>query len=182
MTTLFADKIAANAKNAYEAGEFLNAASLFEQAASQFSTQGDELMTAEMHNNSSVAFLKGGNPRRALDAAVGSDQTFAAAGDVRRQAMALGNIAAAQEELHDFEAARENYSRSAELFKEIGERDLRATVLEHLSALQFRTGKRIEALFSMETAIESKNKLAAKDCLLKSLIGIVRKLAYQDRS
>ncbi len=169
MADLTTDEIVFQAKKAYEEENFLEAARWFSKAVETYSNQADALSAAEMSNNRSVALLKGGDPQQALSAALGTDQVFADANDIRRQAMALGNIASAQEGLHDFAAAQENYRRSADLFKEIGEQELRVYVLERLSALQFRKGKRIEALLSMETALDSKKKLSARDRLFKRL-------------
>jgi len=111
-----------------------------------------------------------------LDAVKGTDQIFAAAGDRKRQAMALGNIAAALDELQYSEEALKHYRQSEELLKEVGEKELRAYVLERISAIQLRSGKRIESLITMEAAIESKPKPSFKDRILKSLVGIARRL------
>ena len=169
----------AQAKNAYESEDFLASADFYQNAAGAYVAAGDALAAAEMKNNASVAFLRAGKPEQALAAVQGTDQTFAQAGDLKRQAMAFGNLASAQEALHQFDPAMENFTRSAEIFKQIGDREMRAYVLERISTLQLRKGKRIESLMTMENAIESKDKLKLKDRVLKGLIGTVKKLSGQ---
>lgn len=68
-----------------------------------------------MANNCSVAYLKAGNAAAALEAVTGTDAIFAEKGDRLRQAMALGNQAAALEGLNQLDAAIGSYNQSAEL-------------------------------------------------------------------
>jgi hypothetical protein len=81
----------------YNRGEYLSAAKLFKVAADGYLSAGDELLAAEMANNCSVAYLKGGNAESALEVVNNTDALFASKGDILRQAMALGNKAAALE-------------------------------------------------------------------------------------
>ena len=67
------------------------------------------LLAAEMSNNESVALLQAGQPGRALEAARGTDALFASASDPKRQAMALGNQAAALDALGRSDEALETY-------------------------------------------------------------------------
>ena len=179
MSETSVDTIIQKAKTAYESEDFQEAARLFEQASIELTQAGKPLDAAEMQNNRSVALLKAGKAAEALAAAQGTDQTFGAAGDVKRQAMALGNIASALEDLNRFDEAMQTYTQSADLFKQIGERELRAYVLERISGLQLRKGKRIESLATKEAAIASKDHLSLTDRILKGLLGIIHKLTGQ---
>jgi len=49
--------------------------------------------------------------------------------------------------------------------------------LQRISTIQLRQGKRIESLVSMDAALEEKRKLSMKDRLLRSLMGIIRRLS-----
>jgi hypothetical protein len=73
-----------------------------------------------MMNNLSVALLKLGRGQAALDAALGTEQVFAGAHDLRREGMAYGNQAAALEALKRWDDALAAYDRSAQLFGEAG--------------------------------------------------------------
>ncbi len=158
------------AQIAYEGEEYREAAQIFEEAARQFSAQEDNLNAAEMLNNQSVSLLKAGDATGAYHAALGTDATFANAGDVKRQAMSLGNQAAALDELKKIDEAFALYQQSADLFKQIGEGELRAYVLQRMSALQMRSGKRLDALVTMQIALDAKPRLSLKDRILKGLM------------
>ena len=158
---------------AYQAEEYATALEGFQAAEQMFAESGDTLSAAETANNRSVVLLKAGRAQEALDAAQGTDQIFAQAGDTRRQAVALSNQAAALEDLHQWQPALELYTRASELFKAAGEKDMRAYVLQRISALQLRTGQHLESLVSMDTALDNKPKLTIKDRILKGLFGKV---------
>ena len=91
--------IARTARISYEAGDYSKAANLFATASIAMRSSGDVLGSAEMDNNYSVALLKAGNAQAALSASQGTEIIFSQAGDLKRQAMALGNQAAALEAL-----------------------------------------------------------------------------------
>ncbi|RPJ49120.1 MAG: hypothetical protein EHM21_07375, partial [Chloroflexi bacterium] len=121
------------AQEAYQAGRYPEAAGLFEQAARQYSQGGDQVNAAEMANNRSVALLQAGDAQGALDVAQGTDEVFARAGDVRRQGLAIGNLAAALEGLHRPDDALQRYRQSADLLKQAGDTDNRARVSKSIS-------------------------------------------------
>jgi tetratricopeptide (TPR) repeat protein len=134
-------QLAEEGKRAFVAGRYAEAASAF-RAASQASSLGrDSLHAAEMDNNLSVSLLKDNKPQEALEAATGTDQTFAMWGDVKKQAMALGNQAAALEALKRLDEALPLYARAADLFDQTGEKDMRALVLKSVAAIRLKQGK-----------------------------------------
>lgn len=170
MTIQNPNELAESGKKAYGVGNYPEAAELFGAAADGFAAQENKLEAAEMRNNQSVASLQAGDAQAAYDAAEGTDATFEDAGDVKRQAMALGNTAAALDGLERFEESEEAYSRSAELFTEVGEDELRANVMQSLSKLQLRTGRQLEAIASMQTGLDNIKKPSIKQRLLKKLL------------
>src|SRR5574337_1132688 len=149
-------KLAETGKQAYEAGEYESAVSAFETAANGYAALNDDINAAEMKNNLSVALLQLGKPREALGAVLGTEQVFARAGDLKRQGMAVGNQAAALESLKLFDEALAAYERSAQIFAEAGEGDLRATVLKSAAALKLKRGKVTESAFKMIGTLEAK--------------------------
>ncbi len=98
------------------------------------------------------------------------------AGDQKRQALALGNQAAALEALGRTKQAIELYERSAELLKTLGENELRSITLQTLSALQLKNKRQFEAMATMQAALASKKKLSAKEHLLKRLLRVTFQL------
>lgn len=165
-------KLVQKAEQAYQSGQFTESAELFQQAASQYSEESNALKAAEMLNNRSVALLRAGNVQGALEASAGTDQVFAQAGDTRRQALALGNQAAALEEANRLDEALTRYWDCSNLLKQIGDEETRVPILKSISALQIRTGRQLEALASMDTALSHKKKLTVQERFLKKLLDV----------
>lgn len=176
-TPLTPQELTTQAQSAYEAEEFQQSARLFGEVAALYQQLEEDVLAAEAFNNQSVALLKAGDAKGALAAAEGTDQVFAAIGDQRRQAMALGNMAAALEDLKERERAMDLYRQSAALFEKIGETDLRALVLQRISAIQLQQGKRVEALASMQDGLAHKKSLSFTDRILKGLLRLIGKLS-----
>ena len=169
-------QIAENGKTQYQREDYAQAAELFGLAAVGFTTAGESLNAAEMANNRSVALLRHGNAEAALEAVGETDRVFAGAGDTKRQAMALGNRAAALAGLGRAADAEEAYWESARLLGEIGERDLRASVLQAISKLQLKEGRYTEALASMDSGLEGVQRLSFSKRLVRRLIKIPMKM------
>lgn len=170
------ERLAQQGKERYEQAEYLEAAGLFDQARLGFQAAGSAQSAAEMANNRSVALLQAGEAQAALDAVGDSPEQFAAAGDARRQAMALGNRAAALAALDRKGEAEQTYWESARLLGELGETDLRASVLQSISRLQLRGGRYMEALASMDAGLETVQKPSLTQRLLKRLVRIPKNL------
>jgi tetratricopeptide (TPR) repeat protein len=102
----------------------------------------------------------------------GTAAIFAAANDLRRQGMALGNRAAALEALERPEEAIEAYQQSADVLEQAGEDQLRANVMNSLSMLQFRSGRQLQALASMQNGLEGVKKPSPRQKFLKQLVNI----------
>jgi tetratricopeptide (TPR) repeat protein len=153
----------------YNRAQYLEAALHFKAASEGFLSSGEEVSAAEMANNCSVAYLKGGNAELALDAVMGTDVIFAQHGETLRQAMAFGNQAAALEGLNQLDKAVSLYNQSAELLKELGEAELRAYVLQSVSAIQLRQGQFLEAYTTMGVGVMGLDKPNLSQKILKSL-------------
>jgi len=170
------EQIITQAKSAYQDEDYPHAAELFKSAQDLYESSGDRPNAAEMANNRSVTLLKGGDPNGALQAVEGTDEIFAQAGDVKKQAMALANKAAALEGLKKLTEALQLYEQSSDLLKQIGEKELRAYVLKSISAIQLRQGNRLEAVASMDAALDNKPNPGVKDRFVKRLIQWVYRL------
>jgi hypothetical protein len=88
------------------------------------------------------------------------------------QAMAIGNQAAALAELDRFDEAENAYLKSATMLREIGELDLRLHVMQSLSAMQLKMGRRLEAYASMYAGVDIISQPTPKQRLLKYLMQI----------
>ncbi len=175
MEILTPEQLAQEGQKKYQNGDYLAAAQSFEGAASGYRDQDDPLNAAEMENNRSVALLQAKDAPGALQAALDTDKVFAAAGDKRRQALALGNQAAALAALNRLDEAEAAYIQSGDLLKELGETDLRASVMQSLSQIQLRTGRQLEALATMQAGVTGVKKPSLRQRFLKRLLEIPSK-------
>jgi len=153
---------------------FTAAAEYFRQASEVYAAGGTAIKSAEMKNNLSVALLQAGQPRAALDAALGTDEVFEKEKDIKLQAMALGNQAAALDELKRFDEAIEKYERSADLFGQIDEGDLRAMVMKSSAAIKLKTGKVTESAFKMMGSLDVKKNPGIFERILKFFMRFIK--------
>lgn len=160
------------AEKVYKSGRYTEAATLFLQARTLFQETGDPIRAAETANNASVALLQAGNPLAALEACQDTEQVFEQVGDLRKQAIALGNQASALDALNRLEEALARYQHCSDLLKKSGEEETRAYVLKNISSLQIRTGHQLEALASMDAALQKKKSLSFQERVLKKLLRI----------
>lgn len=167
-------------KAAYKRGDYPAAAKAFEAAAAGYEAQGDVLTAAEMKNNACVAYLQAEEAEAALAAVDGTAAVFAAAGDLKRQGMALGNYAAALEALDRIDEAFDAYEQSAQVLEQAGEDQLRLKVFQSLSELQLRTGRQLQALASMQAGLESTKHLSPQQRMLKRLLDIPFKMLNKE--
>lgn len=172
--TLDPAQLESKGKRAFEERKFDEAAEFFKQAAYGYSLGRAGLQAAEMQNNLSVALLQAGKPSEALNAALGTDDIFAGANDVKRQAMALGNQAAALEGLHRYDEAIEKYERSADLFGQVDEGDLRAMVMKSAAAIKLKTGKITESAFKMMGSLDVKKNPGFFERILKFFLRFIK--------
>lgn len=174
--TLTPQQIAKEAQSAYKMGDYASAAQSYAAARQSYLAANDPLMAAEMANNLSVALLQAGDPQGAWQAVEGTAILFSQAGDRKRQALALGNQAAALEALQRPEEAEQAYWLSAEILKDLGETDLRLSVMQSISAMQLRSGRQLQAVATMQAGIENIEKPTPKQRLLKRLLNVPMKM------
>jgi tetratricopeptide (TPR) repeat protein len=166
------------ARSGFNSGDFKNAAALYEEAARLYISQGDDLTGAEMLNNSSVSLLQTGkhdDQISALRLAKGTDEIFAKAGDLKSQAMAIGNQASALDALKKYAEATILYQQAADIFTNLGENELLSYILKNQALVFFRQGKIIQAAYKMHTvfiAIKSFRHLSIGESLYKMLLDI----------
>ncbi len=145
----------------------------FKQALAGYQSNNEILFAAEVANNLSVCYLKSGKSQQALDVVSGTDQVFASANDIKHQAIALANQAAALEGLRKFDQALEKYEESSRLFKETGTNlEERVMVLQSLSELHMKMGHQLDAMATMQIALSYKKKPSFIERFLKKLLKI----------
>ena len=168
------DQLAGQGKLAFDNKNFIEASEYFRKSAEAYAAAGDGLMSAEMLNNTSVALLQAGKPQPALDAAMGTELVFEAAKDIRRQGMALGNQASALDGLNRYGEAIAAYERSAELFAQAGEGDLRAMVMKSAAAIKLKTGRISESAFKMMGSLDVKDNPTFFERILKFFLRFIK--------
>ena len=157
-------------KRAFASGKYIEAANAFREASSGYSLGRDGLHAAEMDNNLSVSLLKANKPQEAFDAANGTDKTFETWGDKSKQAMALGNQAAALDELKRYDEALDLYTRAASIFAETREGDMRSLVLKSAAAIRLKQGKLNDTAMEMLGSLGAVEKPSLLQRFLKFLL------------
>jgi tetratricopeptide (TPR) repeat protein len=168
-------KLTEDGKLAFEAGNYESALRTFESVADGYAALNDEANAAEMKNNVSVTLLKLDKAQEALDACLGTEAVFEKIHDLKRQGMAIGNQASALEALKRFDEALAAYERSAQIFGDAGEGDLRSMVLKSAAAIKLKRGKVTDSAFKMIGSLEAKDKPSLFDRILRSLLRIVQR-------
>ena len=174
MTTPDPAQLDAQGKRAFENKNFNEAANYFQQAAEGYALHQKPLLAAEMMNNASVAFLQADKSIEALNAALNTDEIFAGGNDIKKQAMALGNQAAALESLSRYDEAIAKYEQSSKLFNEINEGDLSAMVLKSSAAIKLKTGKVTDSAFRMIGSLEAKENPTFFERILKFFLRFIK--------
>ena len=171
-----AKSLADRATQKYADGEFVAAADLFSQAAQAYRNAQDELNAAEMKNNESVALLKGGKAKEALQATDGTEAVFQQAGDLKRQGIAVANRAAALEGLKQLNEAVAEYNRAADLFEQAGEGDMHSMVRKATAELFLKRGYITNSQMDILDSIRLPEKPTFAQRILKFLmrIGLLR--------
>jgi tetratricopeptide (TPR) repeat protein len=168
--TLSPREIVDRAKQKYQAGDYLQAAQEFAEAASVYASTGDALMSAEMKNNKSVALLLVREAQAALEAIEGTEKIFADSEDFRRQGMALANQATALQTLKRLKDSMEYYQRAGVALEKAGEGDLRADVMQQLSMLYLRRLKFYDAVITLQSGLAGVKNPNLKQRLMKKIL------------
>ncbi len=164
--------MAEEGKAAFESARYEAASDLFAKAAQGYAEAGDKVNEAELKNNLSVALLKLKRNQGALEAALGTEAVFSGIGDAKRQGMALGNQASALESLGRLEEALGAYERSAQIFAEAGEGDLRSLVLKAAAGIRLKQGKLTDSGLRMIGALEAKRHPSIFERVLRFLVRV----------
>ena len=154
----------------FQAKKYSLAADSFSRAIDGAHEAGQQTEEAELRNNLSVTLLMLGQAKQAFEAAQGTDKVFEAHGDVKRQAMALGNMAQALEEQKDYAQALALYDQAIELLKGKEYQEIRAMLLRRKALVQGRTGDVYQAVASMDTSIAEKPRLDVKEKLFQKIL------------
>ncbi len=168
--------LADQGKQEYEQGSYLTAADLFSQAAMAYASAKDELNAAEMKNNQSVALLRAGKSKEALQATEGTEAIFQKAGDLKRQGIAVSNRAAALEGLKQWKEALAEYDRAASIFEQIGEGDMHSIVRKAAANLNLKRGHITDSQMDVYDSLRLVKKPTLSQRMMKFLmrIGLIK--------
>jgi len=168
--------LAEKGKTEYEKGNFSVAGGLFSQAAQAYESANDPLNAAEMKNNQSVALLKAGKAREALQATEGTEDIFANANDRRRQGIAVSNRAAALEGLKQWRDALFEYERAASIFEQAGEGDMHSVVRKASANIHLKFGRISDSQMDVYDSLRLVEKPTLTQRMMKFLlrIGLIR--------
>jgi len=164
------------AESNYIEKKYSEAAQNYLELANESYLAGNEAEQAELKNNASVAFLLAGNCQAAYESSFQTELVFLKSGNLKFAGMSLGNQAAALEELGRNKEALTLFEKGAQVLKEAGENDLRAYILKRISVIKLKQGQHLEALATMDAALDNVNSLSKKERFLKRLSNFVFKL------
>ncbi|MEZ0395464.1 MAG: hypothetical protein ABWK53_03395 [Anaerolineales bacterium] len=170
MTSLPPEQLADEARRLYQGGDFTAAAEAYGRAAEAYAARPDALMAAEMRNNQAVSLLQARQPQAALAAVQGTDLVFEQAGDLKRQGMALANLAGALEALKRRKEAMECYRRAADVLEKADEGDLRVEIMQLLAMDYLRRGKFFDAVLALQSGMAGVKNPTPRQKLFKKLL------------
>jgi tetratricopeptide (TPR) repeat protein len=164
--------IAQEALQAYEQGALDQAIDLFEQSQLAYTAAGQPLKAAEMANNLSVTLVQVGRHQAAIEALEGTLDIFHEHGDLTKAAQSLGNEAAAYEGLGDWEKAESLYQQAAERFAQIDDQESQHYTLQALSRVRLRQGRAMEAVSTMQGALETSVKPSWRTRVARKILSL----------
>jgi tetratricopeptide (TPR) repeat protein len=168
--------LAERGKQEYGKGSYLAAADLFSQAALAYTSAQDSLNAAEMKNNESVAWLRAGKAKEALQATEGTETVFQQAGDLKRQGIAISNRAAALEALKQWKDALAEYDRAASLFEQVGAGDMHSIVRKAAADIHLKHGHIADSQMDVYDSLRLVEKPTFTQRIMKFLmrIGLIK--------
>jgi tetratricopeptide (TPR) repeat protein len=165
-------RVAEEALNAYKRERFEDAAKLFQEAQEAYTTAGDQSLAAEMANNLSVTLVQMKEYANALKILEGTFEVFVEQGDLMKAAQALGNKAAAYEGLQDWTKAESLYQQAADRFEQLDDQDSKRFTLQALSRVRLRQGRAMEAVSTMQGALETGSKTSWPARLARKILDL----------
>lgn len=162
--------LANKGKREYEKENYRAAADLFLRAAQAYADARDEINAAEMKNNESVALLRAGKAKEALQATEGTEEVFQTAGDIKRQGIAVSNRAAALEGLRQWDAALAEYDRAASLFEQAGEGDMHSIVRKAAANINLKHGRFVDSQMDVYDSLRLVKKPTLVQRIMKFLV------------
>ena len=164
--------IAKKALAVYAKKRYEEAIELFQEAWTRYDASGDLVEAAEIANNLSVALIQVDRHQAALDTLAGTFDLFIDHGEMIKAAQALGNEAAAHEGLNNWERAEALYQQAAERFADLKDRDSQRYTLQALSRVRLRQGHAIEAVNTMQSALETGTRTTWRDRLANKILSL----------
>jgi tetratricopeptide (TPR) repeat protein len=167
-----AASLALNAMQAYEKGQYDLAIDTFEQAREAYAAAGQPQIAAEMANNLSVALGHVGRHQKALEVLEGTFEIFLQHDELTKAAQALGNAAAAYEGLQEWQRAESLYEQAASRFAQLGNREGQHFTLQALSRVRLRQGRAMEAVTTMQGALDVESKPSWRSRLIRKILDL----------
>ena len=164
--------LAEQASEAYQREDYTTAAETFDRARMAYHQAGQPVEAAEMANNQSVALVQAGRFQAALEALEGTSEVFQEHNEGIKVAQSLGNQAAAYEGLGKWEQAERLYQQAAEHFSRLGDSESQHFTLQALSRIRLRQGKAIEAVSTMQSALETGSKPNWRTRLVRKILAL----------
>lgn len=174
MDTSHFSPTAKEALAAFNQTNFLQAANLFGKAAEEYANENKPLLSAEMKNNQSVAFIQADQPQSALDCLDGVVQQFEAAQDQYKAGLTYGNLATAHQALDNLDQAKEYCFKAADYLREGDHSEEYTMIMNMLVSIQMKQGKLFDAAASAHLFIDQIPHPTFRQRLLKIVYKIYK--------
>ncbi len=171
-----ADQLASQAMQAYKRESFEEAIDIFKDARDEYLAEDLPLKAAEMANNLSVTLGRLDRHQSALDVLEGVFELFLQHEDMTKAAQTLGNKAAAYEGLGEWAEAESLYRQAADRFGQIGEEESQRFTLQALSRVRLRQGRAMEAVSTMQDALETGGGKNWRSKLVRKILALPSRL------
>jgi tetratricopeptide (TPR) repeat protein len=157
----------------FEQHDYEAAARLFQQAREAYGAASQDDMVAEMKVNIGLVHRALGENQQALELMQEALRTFQERQDHLRTAQVLGNMGGVYMALNDRDGAFRVYRQAADMFLEMGEKELYSETLLAIGRLQVRQGKIFAGAATYRVGLESKDQLTPGQKIIKRLSDII---------
>jgi len=175
-----ADELKQKGVELFEQFEYEQAIKVFNQAKNAFEEDDNSIMAAEMLANIGLVHRALGQGQQALDAMGQALVTFQREDDALRTAQVLGNMGGVYAKMKDREQAYNTYRQAADIFEELGKKEMYGQTLLAMGQLQLDEGKFLAGAATYQVALENVEKPTWQQRMIKNLGGTVNKIMGTD--
>lgn len=170
MTKAEASALEESGVSAYQSGNPEKAVEDFRLAHRLFEEAGNPIKAAAMANNLCVVLLELDRPEEALKSVEETPQVMLEAGELQLAGQAFGNRATAKAAGGYYDSAEQDFIEAIGIFNQTNAEELLSHTLKALSKLQLKQGRSLEAVNTMQRALQAEPKPGVRARILQKLL------------